>query len=241
MSSEWWQSETFWRDIGPFMFNQELLSTAEEDLEDLLEMVDVEDGASVLDVGCAVGRFLLPLARQGYDVVGVDPCDAYRRRARQRALDANLEVDVRARSVLELRLAENERFDLVLDVFAVLGYASNPVNDILAVKAMREALRPAGQLLVRTRHPDTVYGTVKRRAGNATCIEEHTFDRTTNTLHTRWAIVRAGRARVYTTHVRVYTRTDLIELLKFCEMTDIRVFENQADGCMTLSSTRPGS
>lgn len=239
MVAEWWQDETFWREIGPFMYNSELMASADEDAEDLLEMVDIEDGARVLDIGCAVGRLVLPMVQRGYRVVGVDPCDAYRRRCRERAAAAGLEVDVRARNVFDLRLGDGERFDLVLDVFAVLGYATDPVQDIVAVKAMSEALDEGGQLLICTRHPRATHGTVKRRAAGAICIEERNYERSTKMLHTKWSIVRGGRTKVHNTRVRVYEREDLVGLLEFCGFTDVMVFDSEAEHRLALVATRP--
>jgi len=242
VDARWWQDEQLWRDIGPFLFGPDAMATAEEVVDDLLEHVeDLDRGARILDVGCGPGRLLVPLARRGFHVVGVDVCEQYRRQCRQRAAAAQVAADVRAGAVPDLPLSPGERFDLVLDVFAVIGYPEDAVEDILAVKAMYEALAKGGKLLLRTRNPAASYGSFKRRSGTAMCIEERSFDRDSSIMHTKWTIIRGGRTRVHRSALRVYSSPALVDLLGFCGLTGVHSFESPGEEHITVVGTRPAA
>ena len=231
---EWWQDESFWRDLEPFLFPPGLLAAGDETTEELLDLLDLEPGARILDVGCGVGRTLIPLAQRGFRVVGVDTCARYRQEARQRGQAAGVELDLRARSVYDLGLAEDERFDAVLDVFAVIGYADDPVNDILAVQRLCAVLAPGGKLLVQTRNPATSTGTIHHRAPGGGCIEQRSYDRATQLMSTRWQVTMRDRQRVYRSQVRVYSAKDLRELLEHCGLVDIEAYDVPSEERVTV-------
>ena len=134
--SEWWQDEQFWRDIGPYLFNERVLANADGDVEELLEAVDVPDKAHILDVGSGIGRLTFPLIQRGFNVVGIEICNDYRRRARTRAKQLGIQLDIRHEGIIELGDVLKPEFDVVLSVFSGIGYFADQVCDILATQAM---------------------------------------------------------------------------------------------------------
>ncbi|MCI0854653.1 MAG: class I SAM-dependent methyltransferase, partial [Chloroflexi bacterium] len=90
---------------------------------DLIEQVVRRYGSgkfvSVLDLGCGTGGHSLPLSQRGYAVTGVDLSEPMLAQARLKANDVNfVQGDVR-----ELDLGR--RYDVVLMMFAVLGYQTS--------------------------------------------------------------------------------------------------------------------
>ena len=64
--------------------------TTEEKTHQMLDQVMNElNGSSVLDVGCGYGRLAIPLAENGFGVVGVDVNQAYVEEARRRSSNQN--------------------------------------------------------------------------------------------------------------------------------------------------------
>ncbi len=100
---------------------------------------------SVLDVGCGTGENALFLASRGHEVLGVDLVPAAIERARGKARERGLEVELRVWDAL--RLAElGRRFDCAIDVglFHTLEDDERPVF----AESLRAALEPGGRYVM---------------------------------------------------------------------------------------------
>ena len=96
----------------------------------------------VLDLGCGTGGHVLPLARRGYAVVGLDRSEQMRARALEKLKDSG----VRAEFVLgDVRGADlGRQFDACLMMFAVLGYQTKNEDVLAALRTARRHLRAGG-------------------------------------------------------------------------------------------------
>ncbi len=101
----------------------------------------------VLDLGCGTGNHSLRLAARGYDVVGVDRSHEMLAQAEQKASalrgDACLgSIAFEAGDVRCVRLGC--QFDVVLLMFAVLGYQTTNQDVLATLHTARQHLRPGG-------------------------------------------------------------------------------------------------
>lgn len=111
-------------------------------------------GDPILEVGCGTGRVLIPLAKAGYTVTGVDVSAAMLERAR-----AKLEAEGLTERVTLVHADVNE---LALGrKFALIIYAANSfmhhvtqAEQIHVLKRLREHLRPGGLLILDLFNPD---------------------------------------------------------------------------------------
>jgi len=94
----------------------ERLPAAEADVGNLTAKLAalgaLPEGADVLDVGAAQGRFVVAFAKRGYRATGVEPWEQARLVAAELAQDAGLDVTVVAGVAEELPFPD-QRFDLV--------------------------------------------------------------------------------------------------------------------------------
>jgi SAM-dependent methyltransferase len=115
---------------------------------DLIERVFREHGRgpvrSVLDLGCGTGNHAIPLARRGYEVVGVDRSEGMLARARVKAAEAlaGQRVEFRQGDVRDVALGRP--FDAAVMMFAVLGYQPANADVRAALRTVRGHLRPGG-------------------------------------------------------------------------------------------------
>lgn len=107
------------------------------------------DGAirNVLDLGCGTGNHALPLARLGYEVVGVDRSVDMLSHARRKSVNSqnNGRVIFQEGDIRSLNLERH--FDAVLMMFAVLGYQPENADVLSALRTARRHLSPGGLLI----------------------------------------------------------------------------------------------
>src|SRR5260370_40885480 len=68
---EWFDDDSFWRELYPFMFPKERIVDTDEQIVKALALTKLR-GKSVLDLCCGPGRCSLALAKRGFSVIGVD-------------------------------------------------------------------------------------------------------------------------------------------------------------------------
>ncbi len=111
-----------------------------------LEIADVREGMTCVDLGCGGGRLALELARTGARVVGVDVSAAMIDRMLEQARRDGLEnVTGRAQAIEQLSLPE-ESVDVVVTNYA-LHHLLDP-DKAKVVSAAYTWLRPGGKLVV---------------------------------------------------------------------------------------------
>jgi len=109
-------------------------------LAEVLAKYQSSSVSSVLDLGSGTGGHDLPLARRGFNVVGVDRSAEMVRQAREKALEAGLDVGFELGNVCDLDLGRT--FDAVISMFAVICY--QVTNEDL-LNMMRTARRHLGE------------------------------------------------------------------------------------------------
>jgi SAM-dependent methyltransferase len=119
---------------------------AESDLIETLAGRFGSGSGSVLDLGCGTGRHSVIMASRGWQVIGVDRSEQMLTIATQRALRAGVQnVEFDLGDVRSVRL--DQRFDLVLLMFAVLGYQLSDADVSATLETAATHLRPGGLLL----------------------------------------------------------------------------------------------
>src|SRR5918994_1294009 len=106
-------------------------------------------GALILDAGCGNGRHAVPLARAGYEVVGLDSSGPLLAAARRAVRGARRPRFVRG-SYARLPF-EPGSFDAVMCLGTALGYLGEEA-DRAALREFRRVLAPGGRLVIETLH-----------------------------------------------------------------------------------------
>jgi len=116
-----------------------------EEVDFLLEILEIEPGQCVLDMGCGTGRHSIELARRGYAVTGVDisagMLEQAIRKSKEQSVDVTwLECDGRT-------FQSSSEFDAAICLceggFGLSDLKSEPVgNDLALLKAIFSVLRP---------------------------------------------------------------------------------------------------
>jgi SAM-dependent methyltransferase len=128
-----------------------------QDLEDdlfLVEQFAARCGSPILELGCGTGRVLLPLARAGYQVTGVDLSAGMLAEARRKAAAEGLEgrVDLVQQDVRKLEL--DGRFTMAFSVLNSFMHLADLDEQLAALARIRHHLKPDGLFLLSLFNPD---------------------------------------------------------------------------------------
>lgn len=224
-TSRWW--ETFFDEayISTWTAQGAFESTANI-AEHLIELLDLPPGATVLDVPCGFGRFAAPLHRAGLTVTGVDYSEAQIRRARRDHPGPTYYVG-------DMREPPLGPYDAVLNLFSSFGYFDDPADDVQCLSVWFEVLRPGGQLVLETMHRDRVAWLFDPDNEAVSNIETGRTDWVTGV---RTSMVTIGD-EVREFRVRLYTATDLVDMIESVGFVDVQV-SGDLTGAPLTPSTR---
>ena len=129
------------------------LEGMEEDLP-FLEGMAARCGSPLLELACGTGRALLPLARRGFQITGVDVSPAMLAIARGRLQEAGLEGRVRLVQQDMRALDLGGRFNLAFALVNSFSHMLTLDDQLAALAAVRRHLEPGGILILDLFNPD---------------------------------------------------------------------------------------
>jgi ubiquinone/menaquinone biosynthesis C-methylase UbiE len=105
-------------------------------------------GGRLLELGCGAGNIVVWLAKEGYDLTGVDISPTAIDWARRRAHGENIQADFIVVNVLDLKQFADDGFDLVLDDHCFHCIIGDDRKRFLS--QAHRVLKPGGYFLVET-------------------------------------------------------------------------------------------
>lgn len=128
-----------------------------DDIAFLVELAE-ETGGPILELGCGTGRLLLPLARLGYRVVGVDTSNEMLAIAQEKSALESAAIQERVKLML------GDLGETVLDTrfcLAVIPYNTamhlSPAALTAGLRNVRRQLKPGGVLFIDVDNPTNVH------------------------------------------------------------------------------------
>lgn len=184
------------------------------------------DSGRILEAFCGNGRVAIPLALQGYEVLGFDISLPFIQDARQKA--ENYRVSDRAKFIVsdarEIdKVIRGELFDAIIIVSTSLGYYDSMTDEEILRKLRSLAKEGSMLIIANTFHRETPSwncGRVFQRYGSLVLMEEMRFDPLWSRLYSKWILLRDDGEGNLTkelevnTDMRVYTSTELAEILR---------------------------
>ena len=169
-----------------------------EGLLRLFDMHDVPQGGTLLDMGCGIGRVSIPLAKKGYNVIGLDISPSYVQRASEYAEEEGVN-DFTRFVVGDMRdigavLADYSGFDAVLSMWTSMGYWDEE-TDLSILGQCLGLTKPNGVFIMHTASRD---GLIKRfqprdfmfdESGLLLLMERH-LDLETSRMENQWTYYR---------------------------------------------------
>ncbi|HTQ11941.1 MAG TPA: class I SAM-dependent methyltransferase [Fimbriimonadaceae bacterium] len=210
---DWHEDERFWELAEPTFFDDLRIHSALPEVEDLIRLTQVSEGARVLDLCCGPGRHSIELARKGMRVTAVDRTARYLDKARSRAGSLDIEW------VLEdaRRFVRPGCFDLAINMFTSFGYFEDPGDDLRLLANVRESLRPGGKLVMQVTGKEVVARGFSERTwedrDGCLLLEERRLHPNFEAIENRWTLIRDGERHEIGFVVRLYAATEMLAIM----------------------------
>lgn len=227
---EWFDNDSFWRELYPFMFPEQRIAAADEQVAQALALTN-PSGKSVLDLCCGSGRCSIALAKRGFSVTGVDKTKFLLDKARAAARGAHLNVDWINADMRDF--VRSNSFALVLNMFTSFGYFDDRDEDLLVLRNILASLQPGGvclfELLGKEHLAKIFQPTVSMDLPDrTTVVQRHEIFDDWTRVRNEWLIIKNGKARSFKFHHTVYSGLELRDRLKQVGFTEIKLFGSLA-------------
>lgn len=104
----------------------------------------------VLDVGCATGMHSIELAKQGYEVFGIDESERLIEKAKQNCLEAKTYVPLQVLSMIDIEKHPAKPFDAVIMLGNIISFLEDEDQAVHFFKSAMNVLKTGGHLIVQT-------------------------------------------------------------------------------------------
>ena len=214
-----WYDELFASE-DPMRLDAEYYAVCEAgkaEVDFVVDKLELQPGARILDLCCGQGRHLLELTRRGYDVLGFDISAYMLDRLREIAGREGIEPKLVRGNMRDLTF--DSEFDAVINMRTSFGYLETEDEDQMALDGICRALKPGGRFLTDQINRDSLMRRYKeqfwvRNSRGDIVIADSTFDVRTGRNIVRELAFHADGSRSETSHdLRMYTCRELEDKL----------------------------
>jgi SAM-dependent methyltransferase len=217
--------EEFWTEFKDVLFSEERLEDAEQEINDIIDLVEPENG-SALDIPCGIGRHSLELNRQGFEVTGVDATGEYIQDAREK--DDSNEIEFIQEDMKEFR-RENS-FDLIVNGWNSFGYFDTREKDRQMMENLHTSLKNGGVLVMDLWSKELTAMNDRERQWTENNgiynMEKIEVKDNWNKVETTWIKVEDGETVEYTWEQRLYSARELQILMEAAGFSSIDFYGN---------------
>jgi SAM-dependent methyltransferase len=213
---EWFDDDSFWRELYPFLFSEKRIADAEEQAAKALALT-WPAGKSVLDLCCGPGRFAIALARRGFSVTGVDRTKYLLDKAGVKARAAHVKIEWVQKDMRDF--VRPDPFALVLSMFTSFGYFDDKREDMIVLENMVRSLQPGGVCLIDVMGKERLARVLQSPISTllpdgAILVNRHeVFDDWTR-VRNEWLVIRNGRVKSFKFHHTIYSGLELRERME---------------------------
>jgi len=223
---EWFDDDSFWEAMYPFMFPESRFLEADEQVDQILSLTRPA-GKDVLDLACGPGRFAVALAQRGYAITGVDRTPFLLDKARTRAENARVDIEFVQEDMRDF--VRPDSFDLVLSMFTSFGYFAEKQEDILVLENIFASLRPGGVCLIDVMGKERLARIFLATSSTtlpdgATLVERREIMDEWTRIRNEWLLIRGDTVQRYPFDLNIYSGQELRERLERVGFTGVKLY-----------------
>lgn len=237
---EWFDDESLWRDLYPFMFPESRIAEAAQDTRKLLRLIRPR-GKDVLDLACGPGRFSIALAKRGYRVTGVDRTRFLLNKARARARAAGASVEWVERDMRDF--ARPDAFDLALCMFTSFGFFEDKREDLRVLGNLFASLKPGGACVIDVMGKERLArifdpSVVQTLPDGTKLLLLHSIRDDWTRVRNEWVLIRRGRTKTFKFDLTIYSGQELRDRMEQVGFVDVKLYGGAGGEAYGLSSQR---
>lgn len=231
--SAWSDNDALWHAYLRFNELESRRDAAAGEVAQLVPLLGVPPGGSVLDLCCGVGRHSIELARQGFGVTGVDRFAPYLDRARAEAVAAGVGDRVEWVSEDMRTFRRDGAFDAAVSLFTSFGYFHDDEQERAVLRNLYDSLKPQGRLLIDVAGKEIIardfrQSMVQRRQlaeGEAMLVDEPRVGNDWHHIASRWTFFWPdGSRQEFDVKCRCYSAVELKALVTEAGFDEVRAF-----------------
>jgi ubiquinone/menaquinone biosynthesis C-methylase UbiE len=214
----------------------------QEDVEKIVELIELEPGAQILDCPCGHGRIANALAERGFRVTGIDSSEFFLERARADAAARGAEVEFVQGDMRDLPW--RGRFDGLVNWFTSFGYFSDDQNKAV-LRQFHRALKPGGRLVLETQNITRILANPSpqhfiERDGDL-MADEWQLDVENARFVTSRTVIRSGRTRKTHFVIRWFSVPELRAWLEEAGFENVHTPGQTPETRLVIVADRPAS
>jgi SAM-dependent methyltransferase len=225
---EWFDDDSFWRELYPFMFPEKRVADADEQVAKALALTK-PPGKSVLDLCCGPGRCSIALAKKGFRVTGVDKTTYLLNKARAKAKAARVNIEWVREDMRDF--VRPASFALVLSMFTSFGYFDDRQDDMTVLQNMFTSLQPGGACLIEVLGKERLAKILQPTIstvwpGGTLMVERHEIFDDWTRVRNEWLLIRGGRAKSFNFHHTIYSGQELRDRMERVGFVAVKLHGN---------------
>ena len=150
---DWFESENFWTQYAPIMFDDARWAEAPTVAQYVKDIAGLGEGAKILDAGCGLGRISVELAALGLDVTGVDIIQSELDAARESAEAEGVPLTLINHDLRSFQA--REQFDCAINLYTSFGYCATIEEDMKILKNIADSVKPGGPFIIECTSRET--------------------------------------------------------------------------------------
>ena len=226
----WHEADAFWTTWAPFLFEERRWQQAQGEVANIISLVKLSPGASILDLCCGPGRHSLQLAQAGFSVTGVDRTKTYLQKARKQAAKEELNIEFICADMRDF--CRPNAFDAVINLFTSFGYFEDISDDRKVITNVYRSLKSGGVFLIDTMGKEILARIFRERdwyeVNGIVVLQERKVCRDWSWLEERWVMIKDGKMDEHKLSHRLYSAAELAALLKDCGFTTVDAYGDLA-------------
>ena len=222
----WHERDDFWETMASKIFTGLHWETAPVEVDNMLALLRLPEGARILDLCCGPGRHSLELARRGFRVTGVDRTTFYLDRAREQAGVEELHVEFIKEDMRNF--CRPGDYDAVLNMYSSFGYFESPDEDRQVLNNINASLKEGGRLLMDMMGKEVLATIFQERDwhenNGVLFLEERKISGDWDYIQNRWIMIDGDSRAEFEFPLRIYSGAELSRLLGECGFRSVQLY-----------------